>query len=226
MSLLSCLADPPSSRRRRRRQDTSANSFPRDLSPGLCPALSCPILSCLCKNNKKKIKKKTRHAVPIPLSLLLSLFSPPLVRIVSSRIPHPKTRSAQLSSDVIPAASRAGTPAPAAAAALAAVARTAGNTTTTATTTTRAGPRGVSLARRRAHKGKVDAHRLVQQLGAVGAVDGGAGLLERRVLDQRVALLFFFFFRSAEVMSATYIRIHIHITHASKQASKQARTLT
>jgi hypothetical protein len=34
----------------------------------------------------------------------------------------------------------------------------------------------VRLARRRAHKGKVNLHGLVQQLGAVGAVDGRARL--------------------------------------------------
>jgi hypothetical protein len=39
------------------------------------------------------------------------------------------------------------------------------------------------LARRWAHKGKVHLHVLVEQLGVVGAVDGGARFLEGRVLD-------------------------------------------
>lgn len=39
------------------------------------------------------------------------------------------------------------------------------------------------------HEGEVDLDGLVEQLGLVGAVDGGAGLGERGVFDQRVALL-------------------------------------
>jgi hypothetical protein len=39
------------------------------------------------------------------------------------------------------------------------------------------------------HKGEVDLDGLVEQLGLVCAVDGGAGLCEGGVLDQRVALL-------------------------------------
>lgn len=39
------------------------------------------------------------------------------------------------------------------------------------------------------HEGEVDLNGLVEQLGLVGAVDGGAGLGERGVFDQCVALL-------------------------------------
>lgn len=42
--------------------------------------------------------------------------------------------------------------------------------------------------RRGPHKGKVDVDGLVEQLGVVGAVDGGASFLKRGVLDQRVTL--------------------------------------
>lgn len=42
---------------------------------------------------------------------------------------------------------------------------------------------------RRAHKGEVNVDGLVEELGVVGAVDGGAGLVEGGVLDKRVALL-------------------------------------
>lgn len=69
-----------------------------------------------------------------------------------------------------------GTPAPAA-------------STSAAATPTVASPTALA-AGRRTHKGKVDLHRLVEELGLVGAVDGGAGFLEGRVLDQRVALFF------------------------------------
>ena len=83
---------------------------------------------------------------------------------------------------------RPGTPTPTPPAARPAI-RSPGATTPAAAAQRRGtGAAGIPLARRRAHKGKVDVHGLVQQLGAVGAVDGGAGLLEGRVLDQRVAL--------------------------------------
>lgn len=40
----------------------------------------------------------------------------------------------------------------------------------------------------RAHEGEVDVDGLVEKLGVVGAVDGGAGLLEGGVFDEGVAL--------------------------------------
>jgi hypothetical protein len=41
---------------------------------------------------------------------------------------------------------------------------------------------------RRAHKGKVDSDLLLEQLFAVGAVDGGFGFVEGGVFDENVAL--------------------------------------
>jgi hypothetical protein len=46
----------------------------------------------------------------------------------------------------------------------------------------------VVLSRRRPHEGKVDLDGLFEELGLVGAVDGGAGFGERVVLYQGVAL--------------------------------------
>lgn len=46
----------------------------------------------------------------------------------------------------------------------------------------------VGVLWRRAYKGKVDVDGLVEQLGVVGAVDGGAGFLEGGVFDESVAL--------------------------------------
>ncbi len=92
---------------------------------------------------------------------------------------------------VIPSVSlllgRPGTPTPTPPAACPTI-RPPSRTTPTTAQRRATGAAGIPLARRRAHKGKVDVHGLVQQLGAVGAVDGRAGLLEGRVLDQRVAL--------------------------------------
>lgn len=68
----------------------------------------------------------------------------------------------------------AATPLPAVAAAAAA-----------ASTAIRAALAGV---RGRAHEGKVDIDGLVEELGVVGAIDGGAGLLEGGILDECVAL--------------------------------------
>lgn len=45
------------------------------------------------------------------------------------------------------------------------------------------------LARGWSHKGKVDLDSLVEELRLVGAIDGGAGLFEGRILNQCVALL-------------------------------------
>ena len=84
---------------------------------------------------------------------------------------------------------RPGTPTPTPPAARPAIRSPGGTAPTAAAQRRGTGAAGIPLARRRAHKGKVDVHGLVQQLGAVGAVDGGAGLLEGRVLDQRVALI-------------------------------------
>lgn len=47
----------------------------------------------------------------------------------------------------------------------------------------------VGLAGRWSHKGKVDLDSLVEELGLVGAIDGGAGLFEGRILNQCVTLL-------------------------------------
>jgi hypothetical protein len=46
----------------------------------------------------------------------------------------------------------------------------------------------IALARRGPHERKVHLDSLVQELSAVGAVDCGARLFQRGVLDQRVAL--------------------------------------
>lgn len=54
---------------------------------------------------------------------------------------------------------------------------------------TSATPAAAALASRRgAHESEVDLDGLFEQLGVVGAVDSGAGLLEGGVLDQRIAL--------------------------------------
>lgn len=63
-------------------------------------------------------------------------------------------------------------------------------TSATAAGAARRSPAAASatLSWRGPHEGKVDRYCLVQQLGAVGAVDGGTRLLQRRVFNQDVAL--------------------------------------
>lgn len=96
----------------------------------------------------------------------------------SSLVSHPGANTL-----IVPITSAARAPAP-----------TALPTTATATATsspaTVAGAAGAVLAcvRGRAHEGEVDVDGLVEELGVVGAVDGGAGLLEGGVLDECVAL--------------------------------------
>lgn len=57
-----------------------------------------------------------------------------------------------------------------------------------APTVRRPGPPVVALARRGSHESEINIDRLVEELGLVGAVDSGACLLQRRVLNESVAL--------------------------------------
>lgn len=86
---------------------------------------------------------------------------------------------------VVPVASTAGAPAPAALPAAATAASSASSSSATVAGTASA---VLASVRGRPHEGEVDVDGLVEELGVVGAVDSGAGLLEGGVLDECVAL--------------------------------------
>lgn len=99
-----------------------------------------------------------------------AFFSLPRYLVIP--IPIPSTTAA---------AAAARTPAPTAAA-------TPTTTTTSSSSATTVAARALACVWWRPHKGKVNVDGLVEELGLVGAVDGGAGFLEGIVFNESVTL--------------------------------------